>query len=111
VAFESVPLDDGPEDGQEPASVVIVAVDGHLGVATRDHVIEDACSEDAKGPGHAAPWIKGRSRDVRTEFREVFESVGETRQNAPRGRTSAMEDSAIAPIPHAAIASMPHGAA
>ena len=49
MAFDSVPLDDGLEDGQEPSSIDIVAVDRHLGVSARDHVIEGACGKERRG--------------------------------------------------------------
>jgi hypothetical protein len=53
VTLDLISLEGGLENGQESASIVVVAVDDHLGVSTRDDMIESACGKKAKRPGHA----------------------------------------------------------
>ena len=83
MTFDAVLLDDGLEKLQKPTTIVIVIIDGVLGITSRDDVIERAWSKDPKRTRHATSTINGCSSLPASIFQEFSPNGTGTPQKLP----------------------------
>jgi len=79
-----MPLDDSLENRQEAMTIDVIAVDGHLGVPPRHHVIEGTGSEDAVWSRHGVPRINRHSSFSGRSFKAFSVGFRFARQNLQR---------------------------